>query len=306
MSRILDPDGYVERKGDVSFVIEKVYHAEHGQYEVNEAIKNNQPIPEPTPSDQRVMLISEEMIEAVGKFFDQDQEFRQEFPHLDERQQMSPPFIWWYHYRRTLDISRLRSRQRRLVSKLTSWIDQTYGSLYDEIDALFSARLVSQESLQYLIRPGTVLLSDDGKIPRGYLATSHPLATSQPRLNLHADQGESRQSWSIQVRTLEYIGELAWLDDTLDISIEARQAEMAITSLKFVPIQYASEELRQRLAIRAQQTFWGCRHGQLVSYEPINLENKSVVGYERIHSITTNPILRYSSDISQYPRAKDS
>ncbi|KAK6221432.1 hypothetical protein LQW54_001534 [Pestalotiopsis sp. IQ-011] len=63
-----DPDGYVERKGNVSFVVYKCYDIAHQRMEVDEAIRSNKAMPEPTTERQEFLLISEEMIQAVKEF----------------------------------------------------------------------------------------------------------------------------------------------------------------------------------------------------------------------------------------------
>ncbi|KAF7538457.1 hypothetical protein G7054_g2875 [Neopestalotiopsis clavispora] len=272
--RIQDPLGYVERKGDVSFIVYKAYDTDHQRSEVDDAIRNNKEIPEPSPNNQDLLLVSEEMIEAVRVFFDQDASFRKEFP-FDERQRMSPPFIWWYHYRNTLDASRLHPRQMELVTAFTSWIDTTYGSLYDNIDAQFNRGLVSPLNFQYLIRPGRILISNNGNSPQGYLARSLPI----PNLSSTEDQQTKLiSSWRIPVCSLGYDGELVWVDGFLDIEldIESGDMETAITSLDFIPLEYSNIDVRQQLESRGEHKFWSSKKSQLVAYEARSAESKSI------------------------------
>lgn len=274
-----DPDGYVERKGNVSFVVYKCYDIAHQRKEVDEAIRSNKAMPEPTPERQEFLLISEEMIQAVKEFFDQDPAFRTEFPHLNERKRMRPPFIWWYHYKKTLDTSRLQPRQSQLVSAFTDAIDDSYGSLYNKIDDQFSRGLVSPASMQYLIRPGSVLISKDGDTPRGHLAQGHPL--KQP--NLTDDEKKNnekyRSAWDIPTTTIMYKGELFWAEMNIPLVLKAESdhTEIAIKSLSVMPIEYASSELQQQLENRGKHMFWRRRHGNLVSYEESSGKNKSIV-----------------------------
>ncbi|KAI0163736.1 hypothetical protein BJ166DRAFT_465584 [Pestalotiopsis sp. NC0098] len=273
-----DPDGYVERKGNVSFVVYKCYDIAHQRKEVDEAIRSNKAMPEPIPERQEFLLISEEMIQAVKEFFDQDPAFRTEFPLLNERKRMRPPFIWWYHYRKTLDTSQLQPRQSQLVSAFTNAIDESYGSLYNKIDDQFSRGLVSPASIQYLIRPGSVLVSKDDDTPRGHLAQSHPIK----QINLIDDEKKMnekyRSAWDVPTTTIMYKGELFWAEMNLPLVLKAESdhTEIAITSLPVMPIEYASSDLQQQLENRGKHMFWRRRHGNLVSYEENSGKNKSI------------------------------
>ncbi|ETS86249.1 hypothetical protein PFICI_00077 [Pestalotiopsis fici W106-1] len=273
--RVLDPQGYVEKKGDISFVIQKRYYMEHQRSEVDEAIRNNEAIPKPSPKSEELQLVSPEMIQAVGAFFDQDPTFRKEFPSINERKRMGSPFIWWYHYRNTLDASQLQPRQRQLVMELTSWIDSTYGLLYDEIDSQFRKGLVSPSNFQYLIRPGSVLVSNHGNLPQGYLAKSHPVPATPQAGDEHR---ALISSWRIPACSLRYNGELVWSDEDLEIelNVEDGDMEMAITGLDLIPLEYSSNEVRQLLESRGKQAFWCSQKGHLVSYKARSDDKKSI------------------------------
>lgn len=273
-----DPDGYIERKGDVSFVVYKCYDIAYQQQEVDEAIKSNKAMPEPVPERQEFLLVSEEMIQAVTELFDQNSAFRDEFPLFNEREKMRPPFIWWYHYRKQFGISKLSPRQSELVSAFIDAIEESCGSLYNKIDDQFSKGLVSSLSMQYLTRIGSVLISNDGGIPQGHIALAHPVK----KKNFSEEKKKHKQyysaRWNISTNTLIYKGELIWKDSevSLDFTTESEHTEVAITSLPYVPLEYASSNVQQILRRRGAHPFWRRKHGQLVSYEESST-NKAIV-----------------------------
>lgn len=277
---IADPDGYLETQGDVSFIIYKTYTVNHQRSALIEAARTKQPLPEPEPARQDVQLASDEMREAVAAFFDQTASLRDEFPSLLESTLLEPPYLWWYHYRRSHSIHLLEPRQGRLVRALTDWIEATYAPLYDTIDDQFLRGKVTPMSMQYLFRPGRVLVLETNGLPQGFLTRVPPVVKvtdAQPSMK---DKHEKKQQWSwvIEAARLKYEGELRWSDVDLELEVEAdsEDQEVDIASLRVVPLTHSSREVRKLLELRGR-TFWMCRDRKLVSYEENATNNKYTV-----------------------------
>ncbi|KAF3017117.1 hypothetical protein E8E14_009351 [Neopestalotiopsis sp. 37M] len=283
-NHVPDPLGYLRRKGDVSFVIYKCYVTEYQREEAEEAIRNKEALPEPAPTFQDFMLVSEEMIEAAKALFDQDTGFRNEFPLLNERKRMQAPFLWWYHYRRKLDINHLRPRHRELIKQLILWLESTFGSFYDHIDAQFRKGFVSSVSFEYLIRPGTVLVYNDGNSSQGYLVKSHPqFSDTLEQPNEEDQQRKITSSWDVSASSLTYNGELTWQDTLIMVRLVAgtEHEDVPITNLSHIPLDQSSAGVIRQLEARGKQKLWRTRRGQLVSYEPDARETKSVSTFGR-------------------------
>lgn len=291
---ISDPIAYAGGQGDIAFILYKCYDTEHQVAAITEAMGNNEPLPKPEPARQDVLLVSEEMKEAVGALFAKYPTFREEFPEIDERERMYSPYIWWYHCRSVNSTKRLEPRHAELVKTLTDWIEANYASHYDQVEDRLKRGFVSNASIEYLIRPGNIVISDSESTPSGHLATSRPRNNKSERIpastNDKKRKGTYQWSWEVYSRSLTYAGDFYWLAETIKISFEAEteDEEVDIACLGVIPIQYASEELRDRLKLRGE-TFWKCRDTRLVSYE-----GSSTLGKHAVCIDSTTYLLAFS------------
>jgi len=284
---VSDPEGYVEKKGNIAFIVYKEYDVEHQRGSVDEARKSKKPLPKPEPANQKVLLNSDEMIGAVEAFFCQyPPTFRTDFPGVHAKSEMASPFIWWYHCRESHNIQHLPDRQAKLVATLTNWIEVNYSPLYDQINDQFRRGKVTNASIEYLIRPGDVLISDSEGIPIGHLATSRPFsgklisrlpgAKELPKMN---EQNKlSHRCWNVRSYSYTYAGDFSQNDTTLQLTFETEteDEEIDIKSMGVVPLNYVSRGARERLERRGK-AFWKCRHKQLVSYEGSSATGKYAV-----------------------------
>ncbi|KAF4783930.1 hypothetical protein HER10_EVM0001924 [Colletotrichum scovillei] len=272
---LVDPEGYIEKEKDISFVIYKCYSEEHQRDAVEKARKSSGSLPTPEPAYQDILLTSEEMVEALEAFFALHPASRQEFPKLYTHSRLSAPFVWWYRHRRSSKIETLPRRQAELVNALVSHIEEAYARLYDNIEEQLSRGYVSNISMEFLFRPGQVLVSFTDGVPQGHIALSHPYAhVNEPSDIFTLPKSKGRQDisgnnlsqWTVSSRTISYRGEFVRVVNELKIGLETEteNGEIDISSLPVIPLEYASHALRERL-MRRGQTFWKCREKRLVS-----------------------------------------
>jgi len=281
-----DPESYLQKRGNITFAVYKDYNTRHQQEKISEAMKANECLPVPEPASMSCSLISAEMTEAAKAFISLHPSFSTEFPEqasaVKNGGKISAPFIWWYHYRKSHGIRNLPPRQAELMTALTEWIERNYGHLYDKFDAQFRSGRVSAESLEYLIRPGHVLVKKEGKtLPLGFVATSRPeLMETRVREPQEHDKKKYNWSFAVRVRSYQYNGGFFRSNDTVDLNFGAdvKDGEVDIRSIDVVPLQYADLEVKELLARRGK-TFWKCRNKRLVSYEgsPNSTDQKHAV-----------------------------
>lgn len=240
---VSDPRKYVEKKGNVAFTTYKCYSVQHQRIIIENAMKANEPLPKPELVRQDILLNSDEMIRAMRSYFSQFSSFRTEFPELDVNKRICEPYIWWYHYRKHNTTANLQPRQARLVTTLTDWIEANYGSHYDSIDRQFCNGRVSQRSMEYLIRPGDILISNSDSGLDGFVAKR------RPRLLWGGDNATARVDnhnlnaqwyWRICSHSFIYVGDFRWKRRDIDVKFETgdEDEEFDIANLNVVPLDY--------------------------------------------------------------------
>ncbi|KAI3547735.1 hypothetical protein CABS03_10065 [Colletotrichum abscissum] len=263
---LMDPEGYIEREKDISFVVYKCYSEEHQRYAVEEARKSSGPLPNPEPAYQDILLTSEEMVEALQAFFALHPESCQEFPKANTHDRLSAPFVWWYRHRRSSKIESLPRRQAELINGLVSHIEEAYATLYDNVEEQLCRGYVSNTSMEYLFRPGQVLICFADGVPQGHIASSRPYSHGASKDRQDSTRKYLSQ-WTIPSRSISYRGDFVRVVHDLKIEFETdtENGEIDISSLPVMPLEYTSQALQERL-MRRGQTFWKCREKRLISY----------------------------------------
>ncbi|RSL55289.1 hypothetical protein CEP53_007159 [Fusarium sp. AF-6] len=116
----------------MAFIIYKYYDYSKQESAVRAAVEAKKALPAPMAYSQAIILISKEMMDAMKAFFAQTPSCI-DVPELTEMHPLQPPYIWWYHRRKSHDIQSLPKRQAQLVMALVDWIEGSYGSLFDAI-----------------------------------------------------------------------------------------------------------------------------------------------------------------------------
>ncbi|KAH7035821.1 P-loop containing nucleoside triphosphate hydrolase protein [Microdochium trichocladiopsis] len=251
---IQDPQRYVEKAGDVAYIVYKEYNVDHQRKAVDEQIKANVALPPPEPSEYHVQLVFRDTVSAMTTFLDSLPTFRADFPGFDESDLMHGPFTWWFHCRKSYDLTLIGPYQARLVSQLINTIEEIYGELYDRVIDQFAEGKVSQWSLEYLVRPGTVLLRRVGPLTLGCLAIGCTLSVQEK---------DNTASLSVDTRSIVFDGLFRRNFERHVIDIP-NDGEVDIKSLKLFPLDFAEPGTRERLSRRGR-TYWKCRQQRFVS-----------------------------------------
>ncbi|KAF3806905.1 putative 26S proteasome regulatory subunit-like [Colletotrichum gloeosporioides] len=304
-SLLMDPKRYIKKEKGISFVVYKCYSEDHQRDAVEEARKFSGPLPHPVPAYQDILLTSKEMVDAVKAFFALHPASRGEFPKVNTDDRLSAPFIWWYHHRKSNKIGCLPHRQAELVNALIGHIEQAYAPLYDNIDEQLSRGFVSNASMEYLFRPGQVLISFTDGIPQGHIAISRPFTYSDepddyaiiPTSKRRRDPSEKYLSqWNISTRSISYRGNFVRVEEKLKIEFETETetGEIDISTLPVVPLEYTSEAVQERLRRRGH-TIWKCREKRLISYQgkrQIHTGERFMIDYDTYTSL--HPVNSYA------------
>ncbi|KAL6832788.1 hypothetical protein V8C40DRAFT_235978 [Trichoderma camerunense] len=280
-SPVMNVERYLERHDDIVLAIYTYYDAAFQQQSINEALDEGGELPPPEPMRQEVRLVSDEIVQAAKAFYCLQGNLFRDFPEVDMDKPLQAPFFWWYHFRKLKDQETLSGRQLELFSMLTDWIEQNFAHTYDNVDEMFSRGVVSNATIEYLIRPGDVLIEKSGGNVIGHVATSLP---REPGVGHHKQylneikrgnktrpgDDEEFSIWEVETRSHAYTGRFWRFSSTLEIQLpvppEDYNTEIEITSLNVIPLLYAGDKVRQTLERRGE-TFWKCRHKRLISYQ---------------------------------------
>lgn len=267
-SRVMNPVQYAKTNTNAAFIVYKSYSATHQEPSVMEAIEKNQPLCKPEPIRQDILILSDDMIEALEALFNQYPTFEKEFSEIRLSRRLYAPYIWWYHFREVNKLNLLTQRHVKLVKTLTDWIDANYGSIHNKIQNSIARGRVTNEALQYLIQPGTVLISKSDASLHAYIADERPIHCVQKGQSTYTSKNERYRSiWQVKTRSIAYDGAFQWCFTVLDISFEAESEynEVEIADLDFIPLDHADRLVKDRLKLRGE-TFWKCRNRRLISY----------------------------------------
>lgn len=258
-----DPVGYSQHHS-MSFIIYKYYDHLKQEPTIRTAVDAKKALPTPKAHTQAVILISDEMVEAMQAFFAQTPSCL-DVPKLTEMHPLHPPYIWWYHRRKSHDIQSLPKRQAQLVMALVDRIEANYALLFNAVDGQLHRGRVSHFSMPFLFRPGEVLVLSEAGVSKGHVALACPKAEDDTWEDKHASK--KTVSWSILCHSLEYSGEFYLSKGKVDVVLETElpDDEVDISTLNAIPLKYVAHGVQQRLAQRAKK-WWKLRTKQLVSH----------------------------------------
>jgi hypothetical protein len=226
------------------------------------------------------------MIEAIEAFIAKRPKFRENFPHFNVRDALPAPYLFWYYNRSPQAFDGLSDLHRKYLNNLTGWIDSNYGDIYDRADKQLLRGVVSYESMEFLIKPGDVIISNDkpdqeDENLHAEIATSWPSSETPKLVDIGSDmpwakkikEDAKRYTWTWNVDSWAYKYDGSFYRDTgftqIKMEAESVDEEIEIRKLNVYPLKYASEETVQFLEQRGK-AYWSCRHRKLVSYDDKN------------------------------------
>ncbi|KAG5797173.1 hypothetical protein H9Q69_003782 [Fusarium xylarioides] len=277
-SLIHNVSGYLKNQLDTAFVVTKFYKSVH-QDGAKQAMRDGRTLPKPKSFEERIQLYSQDMIAAYNEFVDKRPEHERKVEDFNTHEFFKAPYLSWHRCRSPTVLEGLTSQNYYLMKLLTSWIDDNYGELYNRVEEQRKRSVVSPETLQFLIRPGDVVVWKEKKELMAIIAGKWPSLISEPdathgsdfsKWAKYPDTSETTPTWtwSFESREIQYDGSFYYQKGTTQSTLKAKllQSEVSITDLSTYPLEYASDEWKSDLERRGR-TFWSCRRRRLVSYE---------------------------------------
>lgn len=263
-----DMDIFLKGKENVAFLIERWFNVDSmpNIKDIEAANKAGISLPDPMFRSTRIQFNSDEMKDAFAAFLRAAEGHFGEFQNIDLDEILWSPYPFWFHCRKTGVVDGLTNREQELIKLLTDWIEENYGHEYSEADEMLKRGFIKSSKMPYLIAPGELFSwKEHGQI-RGYKANSWPRWSPRDK-NDSIDSLDSL--WEVSAWTYRYDGKF-WqnhgqLNPYYD-RVPEDDKELAISSLRAVPMRFETEENRLMLKKRGS-TFWKCRSRRFVSYQ---------------------------------------
>ncbi|KAF2673829.1 P-loop containing nucleoside triphosphate hydrolase protein [Microthyrium microscopicum] len=275
---ITSQDRYLQNHKDIVFYIERDYSKDPLDEDNKKAERQGAALPEPKPEYETIRLETDEMIDAAEEFSDLQENFRDDFPEMNNL--MNPikaPYLFWYRYRKPNAFDDLEPRHQELMTLLTGWIEENYLAEYEKADALFQSGMVTKDVMQYLVRPSDVVVRKESGAYQAFLSTSWTRTKSVSAVKEKWDSfknndGEGSKAplhmWFVTAWGYGFDGDFFKATTFVDfeLRVEKGDEEVKITELNAFPLRFADESIRKKLEKRGK-TFWSCRVKKLVSYQ---------------------------------------
>jgi hypothetical protein len=281
---IPDVEGYLQQKHGMAFSVQKHYNVGDQEEEVRKAASNKRGLPRLKHTTEYLRLESHDMRETFKAFVNSNPILKKEFSNLDSSLTFIAPYHFWYHHRSTATFEGLNEQQRPLMSRLTTWIDENYGGLYDQVEKQLAKGCVSFESIPFLVNIGDAILVKpevghpsqelSGAVAETYLTNDTPRRLDENTGSRYGNQNmgketKKKQHWNWIGHTWSYRfdGTFYKKQEIVNIKIIADdlKEEISIQDLNAFPMRYASEETIALLEKRGRE-FWKCRERRLVGY----------------------------------------
>ncbi|KAK6085114.1 AAA family ATPase [Seiridium cupressi] len=205
----------------------------------------------------------------------------------DSSYEVSAPYLFWYFARseRSSALSEMSDEHSELMILLGDFLEKSQELNYQQVSDGLEQGRISKNRLQYLFRPGTVMVSFADGLPQGYIVRDFAGVAVEGNEFIEVDESFIRKSGRRAV---------------LRFPTHEQDKEVQVTSLTSYPIALAQDDLLSKLDRRAT-LFWGFRTHRLVQYihEVYRSEPQRYIvdykTYRRVHKISAG-ILRDTVD----------
>ncbi|GCB27380.1 ATPase family AAA domain-containing protein 3 [Aspergillus awamori] len=235
-------DEYLKRSTNLAFVIYKTYDDKVGNDSHLHCNNHDVTLSVPDPDTETVSFVSWKMVRAMERFLHIQPGYRRLFPDPISRAEIEAPYLFWYCYRSSFGAvqNSLSTADKRLVQLFEEWATPNYQEEYARVEDQMRRGVISRLSLKYLVRPGTILVSNNKGHPQAYMATTWA-----------TQNADNDKTWNVSGWAYEFDGVFYRRNHTLKVEInnEDPAEEVHLHSLNVTPLEYASCENSERFMI---------------------------------------------------------
>lgn len=181
---LINFDLYLEQNKDVSFIVYRTYVTPDAGTTSNrhtniDSSDMSQQI------NESIRPVAQDLINALEAILQSREEYADLLQTYRVTSELHAPYIFMYHNRKDLDTIR-NSFDQSTQEQLTLFLDyivQNHGSMYATADSLISQGKISTKYINYLFKPGDVLVQRQENEYRGWIASSWPRISSTEQIS---------------------------------------------------------------------------------------------------------------------------
>ena len=267
-------DYYLEQHPEIAFVFYKDYHSKPPA-DLSRIISKDGIFRNPEPSKQSLSLISEHIISAVETMEQEVPNFSDLFPDFNVQNEIPAPYLFIYYSMPLLEDVKpyLTPLENDLLGQLYESVLFGHGKEYVDSKRLAAKGKVTKQLVEYLIRPGDVLVRPRGSSLEAYMASSWAKEGKETIDVLDEDYEPNRNhkkgskkttplqapskktySWEISAWSWGFDCSFYKRQFTIPLYLTVSDVDMHVKtdSLDYFPLQYGSPDLRMTLEKRGR------------------------------------------------------
>ncbi|MCJ1385305.1 hypothetical protein MMC17_008427 [Xylographa soralifera] len=169
---------YLEKNKDISFIVYLDFDptldsilAKHG---TNKSGVQGDHLPNFT--SETIRPVAEYLVNAIKTLLESREEYAGILREYNASYELLAPYLFMYHSQKNLDDIQtgLSEPARKQLSILSDYVSKQYGHIYRAADSLLSQGSISHNYIQYLFKPGDVLVARRNGHYTAHVATSWP------------------------------------------------------------------------------------------------------------------------------------
>ncbi|PYI09863.1 P-loop containing nucleoside triphosphate hydrolase protein [Aspergillus sclerotiicarbonarius CBS 121057] len=267
----MSAEEYLKDRRNLAFVVFESYESMTvDRPKVAQNQKADAP-PLPKPSAESVLFVSSEMKRAIRNFVSKHTDFKQLFPSFNVAEGIPSPYLFWYCTRSSYEsvLQSLPPCEGALIKLFAKWVDGKHKTEYACANDGFKRGVITSKSMKYLVKPGDPLIVQEKSVLQAYQATSWIRGKAKDTVNdTIEDVNGFDRLFEVSAWSYEFDG--GFYQNHVNLAIELDVAdpeeEIALRSLRVVPLDYASADVKRKLEDRGK-TYWACRKRRLISYD---------------------------------------
>ena len=187
---------FLEQNKDVSFIVYRTYISNPpSQSSTGRPLNgHNQEMDVSAKAEESIRPVAQDLVLALETILESREEYADMLQQFRGSLELYAPYLFMYHHRSDLDALRSELEQQAMdhFTLFSDYVIQQHGSTYASADAMISQGRISTLYVDYLFKPGDVLISRHSNGYRGWVASSWARETHVERIPRTAAEAEKK------------------------------------------------------------------------------------------------------------------